>query len=255
MIDTHAHIYLPEFDADRESMLMRAKGAGVSKIYMPNIDEDSIASMLALHAAHPDFCFPLMGLHPCSVKEDFQKQLLLIENYLNNKQYKFYGVGECGLDYFWDTSLIAQQKEAFEFQIALAKKCKLPIIIHSRDATDDCIALIAKHKDADLRGIFHCFSGNAEQLQQVVELGFHAGIGGVVTFKNGGLDKTLNATHLSSLVIETDAPYLAPLPFRGKRNEPGYLSYITKRLGEVLQLTEQEVIAATTSNAVALFRQ
>ncbi len=254
MTDTHAHIYLPEFDLDREEIILRAKEAGVKKIFLPNIDMETIVPMLQLCLVENNYCFPMMGLHPCSVKENFEFQLPFMEKYLLDDKYKFYGIGECGLDYFWDKSLITEQKTAFEYQIQLAKKFKLPIIIHSRDAVDDSIELIAKHKDENLQGIFHCFSGSIEQLEKIIELGFYAGIGGVATFKNGGLDKVLKQEHLPNLVLETDSPYLSPVPFRGKRNEPSYLKYVLKRLGEILLLPESDILAATESNVSRIFK-
>ncbi len=254
MIDTHAHIYLPEFLADRHELLQRARQAGVKKIFLPNIDQESIDLMLQLCNDEPGYCFPMMGLHPCSVTDHFEMDLKLIEDYLKQPASKFYGVGECGLDYYWDRSLIDQQKEAFEFQIQLAKKYQLPVIIHSRDAVDDCIGLIAKHKDEHLTGIFHCFSGTKLQLEQIIELDFYAGIGGVVTFKNGGLDQVLEQQHLDHLVLETDSPYLAPVPFRGKRNEPAYLSFVVSRLSELLNISEIDVEQITTFNAEKCFK-
>lgn len=254
MIDTHIHIYLPEFDEDRNAMLGRAVQAGVKKMLLPNIDSSSIAAMLSLCSINETNCLPMMGLHPCSVNETYEKELESVEQYLSNTNYKFYGVGECGLDYYWDKTFVAEQKIAFEIQIQFAKKYQLPLSIHSREATDDCITLIEKHYDENLHGVFHCFTGDDMQLQKIIDLNFYAGIGGVVTFKNGGLDKLLKPEHLSHLVLETDAPYLAPVPYRGKRNEPGYLQYIVKRLSEVLQLTEEEIISATTINAQKVFR-
>ncbi len=254
MIDTHAHIYLPEFNADKTEIILRAKESGVSKIFLPNIDIESIVPMLQLSLEEKHYFFPMMGLHPCSVKENYEFQLAFMEKYLLDEKYKFYGIGECGLDYFWDKSLITQQKAAFEYQIQQAKIFKLPIIIHSRDAVDDCIEIIAKHKDENLHGIFHCFSGSAEQLEKIIGMGFFVGIGGVVTFKNGGLDKVLKPEHLPYIVLETDSPYLAPVPFRGKRNEPSYLKYILKRLSEILSLSETEILTATESNVSRIFK-
>lgn len=253
MIDTHAHIYLPEFDADRQAMLERARAQGVEAIYLPNIDVDSITSMHALAEAHPQFCFPMMGLHPCSVQDDFAEVLDRMEHMLQEHTAEYYGVGECGLDYYWDKSRIPQQKAAFERQILMAKKFQLPLIIHSRDAMDDCIEMVAKHQGPDLRGIFHCFGGTAEQLQRITEMHFHAGIGGVATYKKGGLDLVLKPEHLPWLVLETDAPYLTPVPHRGKRNEPAYLTYIVERLAQILQIDVQQVRHTTTQNARALF--
>ena len=254
MIDTHSHIYLPEFDDDRPAMLLRANDAGIKKIFLPNIDKDSINIMLELCSEQQGFCFPMMGLHPCSVKQDFESQLKIVEENLFDAKIKFYGIGECGLDYYWDKSFISQQKFAFEFQIELAKKLKLPLSIHSREATADCIELIAKHKNENLQGVFHCFSGTQEQLDQIIDLGFYAGIGGVVTFKNGGLDKILQPRHLNNLVLETDAPYLAPVPFRGKRNEPAYLEFVVKKLVEILGVTENSIRETTSENARNIFK-
>ncbi len=249
MIDTHCHIYLPEFDSDRAEVLQRAKDAGVEKIFLPNIDKDSIVQMLKICEEQPEFLFPMIGLHPCSVKEDFEQQLKIAEEYLNDGRFTLYGIGETGLDYYWDTTFKEQQKIAFQYQIDLAKKYHLPIIIHSRNSLDDCIELILKNKDENLRGMFHCFSGSAEQLQKIIDLNFYAGIGGVVTFKNGGLDKIIKPQHLSHLVLETDSPYLAPVPFRGKRNEPAYLIYILKRLSGILDISENKALTITTENA------
>jgi len=253
LIDTHAHIYLEEFDADRAEVVRRAKEAGVAFIYLPNIDLASITPMMELVASEPAFCFPMMGLHPCSVDAQYDSVLDKMEALLLDGQGTFRGVGECGLDYYWDKTFIAEQKSAFTRQIRLAKRTQLPVIIHSRDALDDCIDLITAEKDASLRGIFHCFSGNAEQLQKIIDLGFYAGIGGVVTFKHGGLDKILRPEHLPYLVLETDSPYLAPVPYRGKRNEPSYLRNVITRLSEVLAISEEEIIRITGKNAVSVF--
>ena len=253
MIDTHAHIYLPEFDHDRAQMIQRAKSAGVSKILLPAIDSEVINEMLHLAETEKGYCLPMMGLHPCSVKNEFEKELSIVTEYLNNPEYDFIAVGECGLDYYWDKTFVPQQKEAFAFQIQLAKEHKLPIVIHSRESTDDCIEMIAQYKDADLRGVFHCFSGTIEQLEKIIALDFYAGIGGVSTFKNGGLDKILTEKHLQHVLLETDAPYLAPVPFRGKRNEPAYLGFVKTRLSEILQIDPVIIDEVTTANAQQLF--
>lgn len=253
MIDTHAHIYLPEFANDQAGMIQRAKDAGVKKILMPGIDHEVINDMMQLAESENGFCYAMMGLHPCSVKEQFEKELSILAQHFANENHQFVAVGECGLDYYWDKTFVPQQKEAFEFQIKLAKKLNLPIVIHSRESTDDCIAMIAQHKDENLRGVFHCFSGTSEQLEQIIDLDFYAGIGGVVTYKNGGLDKILQKRHLSHIVLETDAPYLTPVPFRGKRNEPAYLTYVTNRLAAIIGVTTDEVENITTANALKLF--
>ncbi len=253
MIDTHAHIYLPEFDADRQDTLGRAYAAGVQKVYLPNIDMDSIDLMHALVDEDPEHCFPMMGLHPCSVQADYVEVLSAMEALLQESAYTYYGIGECGLDYYWDKTFIAEQKRAFEQQILWAKKYRLPLIIHSRDAVDDCIELVEQYVGNDLRGIFHCFSGTEVQIDRIIAAGFFVGIGGVVTFKNGGLDKVLQQKHLPNIVLETDAPYLAPVPFRGKRNEPAYLTYIAEKLSQIIQVDLQVVMETTTVNAELLF--
>ena len=253
MIDTHSHIYLPEFDNDRTQMLQRAADIGVKKILMPAIDSEVIDSMLQVAEQYPDFCYPMMGLHPCSVKENPEKELQIVVDYFAKAEHHFVAVGECGLDYYWDKTFISQQKEAFIFQIQLAKKYHLPIVIHSRESTDDCIDIIAQYKDEHLTGVFHCFSGDLNQLEKIIELGFYAGIGGVVTFKNAGLDKIIQQKHLDYLLLETDAPYLAPVPYRGKRNEPAYLSYVKSKLAAVCGVDEITIDNITTANAERLF--
>ncbi len=253
MIDTHNHIYSNDFDSDRAEVMDHAKNIGVKKILMPNIDSTSINSMMQVNQQYPDLCLPMMGLHPCSVNENFNDELKLVKKYLEKPDLKFYGIGETGLDYYWDLTFKQQQKIAFQLQIDLAKEYHLPIIIHSRDSIDDCIRMIQINKDENLQGIFHCFSGTAEQLERILDLNFFIGIGGVVTFKNGGLDKILKPMHLPNMVLETDSPYLAPAPYRGKRNEPSYLPYIINKLVEIMEIPISEIIEQTTLNAKAVF--
>lgn len=254
LIDTHCHLYLPEFDADREAMLQRAEEAGVTKFFLPNIDSGSVESMNLLVTRHPETCLRMMGLHPCSVKENWSDEISIIENWLFNPSYQWYGIGETGLDYYWDKSFVPQQKKNFQQHIEWAKQLRLPIIIHSRDALDDCIEMIGMNKDETLTGIFHCFSGTAQQAKRIMQLGFYLGIGGVVTFKNGGLDKVLPEVGLKQVVLETDSPYLAPVPFRGKRNESSYLKLVAKRISELLQVSGEEVALTTTANAKQVFQ-
>lgn len=254
LIDTHCHLYLPEFDTDREAMLQRAEEAGVKKIFLPNIDSVSVGSMNLLSSQHPESCHPMMGLHPCSVKENWNEEIQVIGKWLFDTSCKWYGIGETGLDYYWDKTFIPQQKENFQKHIDWAKQLRLPIIIHSRDALDDCLEMIGLNKDEYLSGIFHCFSGTAEQAKRIMQLGFYLGIGGVVTFKNGGLDKVLPEVGLKQVVLETDSPYLAPVPFRGKRNESGYLTLVVKKISELLNLPEDEVAKVTTANALKVFQ-
>lgn len=251
LIDTHAHIYLPEFDSDRQNMMLHA--VNVSRIFMPNIDLDTMEPMMRLQKEYPEQCFPMIGLHPCSVKSDFEEVLKAMEQQLHNKQFNWYGVGETGLDYYWDVTFKQQQIIAFEQQIIWAREMQLPVIIHSRNALADCLELIEKHQDGNLTGVFHCFSGSADELARAVATGLMIGIGGVITFKNGGLDKVLRADHLEHIVLETDSPYLAPVPYRGKRNEPAYLEYIAKKMSELLSIPIDLVAATTNRNASRLF--
>lgn len=245
--DTHCHIYVPEFDTDREAMVSRAIGAGVHRLMMPNIDEESIGTMLSLSSHHPEYCFPMMGLHPCSVRPDFNAVLDRMELLLEKG--KFCGIGETGIDLYWDVTYRQQQIEAFERQIGWAIKYQLPVIIHSRESLDVTIELIERHQDGRLKGIFHCFSGSEEQVSRIEALGFKVGIGGVLTYKKAGLDLLLPHIPLKMIVLETDSPYLAPVPYRGKRNEPAYLAVIAQRMSEILKLDLAALAQITNANA------
>jgi len=232
-------------------MLARAREAGVGKIYMPNIDHTSIDRMLELESRSEGHCVAMMGLHPCYVKKGFEKELYEVEAWLGRR--KFVAVGEIGTDLYWDKTLWNEQVEAFTIQVRWAKQYKLPIVIHCRESMDQTIALVENLQDGGLHGIFHCFSGTAEQAQKITKLGFLLGIGGVATYKNGGLDKALPAVSLDNLVLETDAPYLAPIPHRGKRNEPSYIPIIAERVAEIMQRPLDDVRRSTTQNALTLF--
>jgi TatD DNase family protein len=247
-IDSHAHIYLSEFDEDRTEILERASHGGVKKIFLPAIDSSTHNAMLQVTANYPN-CIPMMGLHPCSVKEDYENELIVVSDYL--KQRKFVAIGEIGLDFYWDKTFTHQQYDAFHKQIQLAQYYQLPIVIHSRNATDECIDVVKQYPG--INGIFHCFSGNLQQAQQLIDLGFLLGIGGVVTFKNAGLDKVIEHLSADNLVLETDAPYLAPVPYRGKRNESSYLPLIAEKVAGLLNQPLNEVAAITTNNAIKLF--
>lgn len=249
MIDTHAHIYLPEFDADREAMIQRAAAAGVAAIYLPAIDSSTHEAMLQTETRFAT-CRSMMGLHPCSVKEDYDKELAIVEQYV--QQRPFVAVGEIGLDFYWDKTYTEQQYAAFHRQIELALRHNLPIVVHSRNATDECIEVVRQYPG--LRGVFHCFSGDIAQAERLVTLGFYLGIGGVVTFKNSGLDNVVEAIGLSHLVLETDAPYLSPVPYRGKRNEPAYTKLVAEKVAGVLNTGVEEIAKITTENAKKLFR-
>lgn len=232
-------------------MVQRAVNSGVSRLFLPNIDHESIQPMLDLVWKYPDNCFPMMGLHPCSVDADYEAVLFQLNKWFGKRT--FYAVGEIGLDYYWSTEFKQQQIIAFRQQCQWAIEFDLPIVIHSRNATDDIIALLHEMKHPKLRGIFHCFNGNAAQAEQIVELGFFLGIGGVLTYKNSGLDTTITNIGLQHLVLETDSPYLAPVPYRGKRNESAYLIEIAKRLAEIKQTDLSEIARITSENSKTVF--
>lgn len=254
MIETHAHIYDGQFEEDRTEMLEKAFEAGVEQIWMPNCDVATIAPMLELEQLYPQKCIPMMGLHPCYVDSNFEEKLLAVSKQLALRP--FFMIGEIGLDFYWDLEFVPQQEKAFTEQLLLAKKHNLPICIHSRNSKNNelnaiqrCCELIDQFGWKDLRGIFHCFSGNLEDAKRVIGLNFKLGIGGVATFKNGGLDKVLPYINLENIVLETDAPYLAPVPHRGKRNEVSYLSLVAERVALLIAKSTEEVIKITTINA------
>ena len=249
--DTHAHIYSEEFLPDRSEALRRAQEAGVGKIYMPNIDHTSIDAMLEVEMLYKGKCFAMMGLHPCSVKKDFEKELYLVEQWLGKR--KFHAVGEMGTDLYWDKTFWEQQKEAFVIQVNWAKKYNLPIVIHCRESMDQTIEILEPLVDRNLRGIFHCFSGNVAQAKKVLAMGFYLGIGGVATFKNGGLDKVLPEVPLDRIVLETDSPYLAPVPYRGKRNEPSYIPLVANRVCELMKVSVEDLQKITSANGGKIF--
>ena len=251
LIDTHSHIYAVEFDSDRIYMLERAEKEGVRKILMPAIDSNTHWAMLKLEEENPTVCGSMMGLHPCSIKENYKEELKIAKEYLDKRP--FTAVGEIGLDFYWDKTFTEQQYAAFHEQIEWALHFDIPIAIHSRNSTDECIKVVAEHQKGKLKGVFHCFSGDSKQAKQVIDLGFYLGIGGVVTFKNSGLDKVLQDVAMKNIVVETDAPYLAPVPFRGKRNEPSYLKYIVEKIATIKNVNVEEVAKITTTNAEKLF--
>jgi TatD DNase family protein len=252
-IDTHAHIYSKEFDLDREDVLSRCLDLGISKIYMPNVDHTSVDAMLEVEHKHPDQCISMMGLHPCSVKKDFEKELYKVEEWLSKR--KFAAIGEMGTDLYWDKTLWEEQAEAFTIQIGWAKKYKLPVVIHCRESIDQTIELLAPLADQKLKGVFHCFSGTYEQAKKITEIGFYLGLGGVSTFKNGGMDVVIPDLDLDTIVLETDSPYLAPVPHRGKRNSPAYIPLIAARIAELKRISIEELQSMTTLNAQRLFNQ
>lgn len=249
--DTHTHLYSEQFDADRNEMIQRALNAGVSRFFVPAIDSTYLNSMLALEKSYPENIFLMMGLHPTHVKENFDEELVVVKHWLEKR--KFYAVGEIGIDLYWDKTLLKQQQIAFKTQIEWAKEKNLPIIIHCRDAFDEIFEILEEVKDDHLFGIFHCFTGNLEQAKKVISYNMKLGIGGVVTFKNGKIDRFLHEIPLEHIVLETDAPYLAPTPFRGKRNESSYITKVLDKLTEIYKLTPQEIAKITTQNSKNVF--
>ena len=251
LIDTHSHIYSEDFTHDRDEALQRAYDAGVKKIILPNIDSASIHHMLDLSDAYPHFCYPLMGLHPTSVDEDYKEELHAVEYWLEKRD--FFGIGEIGIDLYWDQKFKKEQIDAFRHQIRLAKSKNLPIVIHVRNSFDETYKVVKEEQDGSLKGIFHCFTGTKEEAKKVTELGFYLGIGGVLTFKNSKLGEIIRETDIKDLVLETDSPYLAPTPRRGKRNESAYLTYIAQKVAELYQIPFNEVAEITTKSARELF--
>ncbi|HEX3168835.1 MAG TPA: TatD family hydrolase [Chitinophagaceae bacterium] len=251
IIDTHSHIYLPEFRDDLDQMLTRAENEAINLILMPAIDNETHQSMLEIEAQYPGKSLSMMGLHPCSVKEGYKQELKIVEEYLEKR--RFVAVGETGLDFYWDRTFTKEQYASFQIQIELAKQYNIPVVIHSRNSIDDCIKVIRENQQGNLKGVFHCFSGNEQQAKEIIALGFYLGIGGVVTFKNSGLDKVMVDIDIKNIVLETDAPYLAPVPFRGKRNECSYLRYVVEKLAQIKNIAKEEVAKMTTKNAKELF--
>jgi len=252
VIDTHTHLYLKEFAADIDDVINRAKNLKINNFFLPAIDSSYTESMIALKNAYPDIMHLMAGLHPCSVKDNYLEELSHVENMLKN--HAIVAIGEIGIDLYWDKSTLNIQKKAFASQIRLAKDLNLPIVIHCRNAFDEIFEVLEKEKSENLRGIFHCFSGNYEQALKAISFNMKLGIGGVVTFKNGKIDKFLKKIPLDNLVLETDSPYLAPPPFRGKRNESSYLSIIIDKLTEVYEIPAEKIIEITSTNAIELFK-
>lgn len=249
--DTHTHLYATEFDLDRSETIHRAIQKGVTRFFIPAIDSSCISKMYELENLFPDNIFLMMGLHPCYVKDNYLEELKIVETELSNR--KFYAIGEIGIDLYWDKTTLEIQKKAFRHQIQLAKKHKLPINIHCREAFDEIFDVLESEKSPNLFGIFHCFSGTHEQALQAISLNMKLGIGGVVTFKNGKIDQFLNKIELKHIVLETDSPYLAPNPYRGKRNESSYLINILEKLSEIYELPIEQIAEITTQNSKAIF--
>jgi len=252
IIDTHCHLYSEEFEGDIAEVIKRAKYEGVKKFFLPAIDSTCLEGMLDLEKKFPDECFAMMGLHPCYVKENYLEELEIVKNQLATRH--FVAIGEVGIDYYWDKTFAEQQQQAFELQMQWALDYQLPIVIHTRNAMQETINMVKPFAAKGLTGIFHCFSGSYESAKQIVDMGFLLGIGGVVTYKNSGLPQALAQIGAENLVLETDAPYLTPIPFRGKRNESSYLKYIIEKLAEIKNMSVEEMAAITTANAERIFR-
>ncbi|CAM3779009.1 TatD family hydrolase [Flavobacterium cucumis] len=251
LTDTHTHLYSEEFDLDRNEMMQRAINAGVSRFFVPSIDSNYTSKMYELENQYPENVFLMMGLHPTYVKENYLEELAHVEQELTKR--KFYAIGEIGIDLFWDKTFLKEQQYVFKYQIQLAKKYKLAINIHCRDAFDAVFEILEDEKAIDLFGIFHCFTGDLDQARRAISLGMKLGIGGVATFKNGKIDQFLNEIDIKHIVLETDAPYLAPVPYRGKRNESSYTLLIAQKLAEIYQLPIEEIAKITTENSKQIF--
>ena len=251
LTDTHTHLYAEQFDEDRDQIIHKAIDSGINRFFIPAIDSTYYQKMFALEKAFPDHVFLMAGLHPTHVNADFKKELDIVKKQLNS--HKFYAVGEIGMDLYWDKTFIQEQQEAFQMQISWAKEMALPIVIHCRDAFNEIFEVLDKVNDDRLFGIFHCFTGNKQQAKQIINYGFKLGIGGVVTFKNGGIDKFLSEIPLEHIVLETDSPYLAPTPFRGKRNESSYLVNILNKLVTIYDMSPEEIARITTQNSQDVF--
>ena len=251
LTDTHCHLYSKEFEVDIEEVIQNATIEGVQKFYLPGIDSTAIESMLALEMQFPEKCIPMMGLHPCYVKNNYNEELEIVRGWLTKRA--FVAIGEIGLDFYWDKTFVTQQYQAFRIQLEWAIEYRRPIVIHTRNAMQETINLVKEYKSKGLSGIFHCFSGSYESAKEIIDAGFYLGIGGVVTYKNAGLAEVLTKIDLKHLVLETDAPYLTPVPFRGKRNESSYLKYVATKIAAIKQVPVEEVASITTANAEKIF--
>lgn len=251
LTDTHTHLYAGEFKSDLDDLLKEAIVQGIERFYLPNIEQSSVDGMLELEKKYPGVCIPMMGLHPCSVKENWREELAAVEAWW--KKRKFVAVGEIGIDLYWDKTFVEEQKTAFMRQVEIANENNVPIVIHTRESFDMTYELLQQTPKKAPYGIFHCFTGTAAQAKKAIDMGFYLGIGGVVTFKNGGLDKVLPEIDLQHIVLETDAPYLAPVPHRGKRNIPSYLLKVAEKISEIKGISVAEVARITTENAQKIF--
>ena len=251
LTDTHTHLYYETNAVKRSELMQRCKQNDISRLFLPNVDAASVPLMFELLEAYPANCYPMLGLHPCSVKDNWEEELAVIQPALH--RHKIYAIGEIGIDLYWDKTFLTEQIHAFKLQIKWAKALKLPIVIHCRDAFDEVYQVLLDEQDENLRGIFHCFTGTLEQAEKIIALGFYLGIGGVVTYKNAGLDKILPQIDLKHVVLETDSPYLTPVPYRGKPNESSYLIYVAQKVSDLYQTSVEHVAEVTTENSKKIF--
>lgn len=251
-IDTHTHLFLPEFDLDRNQVIENAKNSGVKKLLLPNVDSSTIDSLKAMVNLFPDYCIPMAGLHPTSVNKEYKKELKIVEKFLAEN--KVCAIGEIGIDLYWDRTFYKEQEYVFRYQIDLAKSHNLPIVIHARDSFDEIFSIMEDVYDENLNGVFHAFTGSSDQAKRIVDWGFKIGLGGILTFKNSGLDKVVHNIDINHIVLETDSPYLAPVPKRGKRNESAYIIHIAQKLAEIKNISINEVASVTTKHAEQLFK-
>jgi TatD DNase family protein len=253
-IDTHTHLYAEEFDPDRDAVIQDAVNKGVLRLLLPAIERSYYERMMSVASRHSQYCFPMIGLHPTSVKANFREELDFVKETLEKNREKFHGIGEIGIDLYWDKTFINEQTYALNYQLDLAIEYQLPVAIHTRKSFEIAIKMIREKNNPELKGVFHCFSGSVEQAQQAMELGFMLGIGGIITYKNSGLQKVVEVTGLTHLVLETDAPYLPPVPYRGQRNESAFIPVIAEKVAELKHVSIEEVAKKTTQNAVSLFK-
>ncbi|HWD88958.1 MAG TPA: TatD family hydrolase [Mucilaginibacter sp.] len=251
LTDTHTHQYYETDPAKRQALMQRCLDNGVERLFLPNVDSSSIEKVFALVDAYPQNCFPMLGLHPCDVKENWREELDTI--YKTIPQRKIYAIGEIGIDLYWDKTTLDIQVEAFKIQIGWAKEMKLPIVIHCRNSYNEVFEVLEQEYDENLRGILHCFTGTFDQAQKLIDMGFYLGVGGVVTYKNSGLDKVVEQLDLKHIVLETDSPYLAPVPFRGKPNESSYITYVAQNVADLKQTSIENIAEITTANSREIF--
>lgn len=252
LVDTHTHLYLPDFDPDRNELIQRAIEKNVLKFFLPNIDSSTLEPLYKMADDFSGYCFPMAGLHPTSVKENYRDELKIVEQQLQD--HKIYGIGEIGIDLYWDKTYFREQQEAFRYQVQLAIDQNLPVIIHSRNSFDEIMDILETFQETAFNGIFHSFTGTEKQARRVIDMGFYLGINGIVTFKNSGLDFVVGKLKPENLVLETDAPYLAPVPKRGKRNESSYLIFTARKISEIFSITLEEIAKITTRNALDIFQ-